>query len=147
MSRTPASITQADVAQQVSSCGQTAGERLQWFNPFDTFRQHLLDEPGFAPEVAPDRRYELAEFYAKAAVERWAQMVTEAKAKPAKRKRTPASISPAEIGRVVKAAKQAGAPAVSLSLPSGASFRFELQAELTGDKTLKAVEGDMEIVL
>jgi hypothetical protein len=124
-----------------------AGSML--FDPVDKFRQHLLDEPGFAPEVASDKRNELAEHYAKAAVERWAQMVTANKAKQAPRrsKRTAASVTPAEIGRFIKAAKQAGAPAVSLSLPSGASFRFELAQEFLVDKALKPVESKPEIDL
>jgi hypothetical protein len=60
--------------------------------------------------------------------------------------RTPATITQADVARVIRAAKQAGAAAVSLLLPGG-SFRIDLQAEVAGGKSTKSVEEDMEIVL
>jgi hypothetical protein len=61
--------------------------------------------------------------------------------------RTPAAIRQADVARVIRAAKQAGAVAVNLLLPGGGSFRIDLQAELAGGKSTKTVEEDMEIVL
>jgi hypothetical protein len=60
--------------------------------------------------------------------------------------RTPASITQADVARVIRAAKQAGAAAVSLLLPGG-TFRIDLQEEVAGGKSTKSVEEDMEIVL
>jgi hypothetical protein len=60
--------------------------------------------------------------------------------------RTPATITQADVARVIRAAKQAGAAAVSLLLPGG-TFRIDLQAEVAGGKSVKTVEEDMEIVL
>jgi hypothetical protein len=59
--------------------------------------------------------------------------------------RTPASITQADVARAIRAAKQAGAVAVSLLLPGGARFRFEL--EPSGENIPNSVEGDTEIVL
>jgi hypothetical protein len=60
--------------------------------------------------------------------------------------RTPASITQADVARVIRAAKQAGAAAVNLLLPGG-TFRIDLQAKVAGGKSTKSVEEDMEIVL
>jgi hypothetical protein len=61
--------------------------------------------------------------------------------------RTPAAVRQADVARVIRAAKQAGAAAVNLFLPGGGSFRIDLQAELAGGKSTQTVEEDMEIVL
>jgi hypothetical protein len=58
--------------------------------------------------------------------------------------RTPANITQADIARVIRAAKQAGAGAVSLLLPGG-TIRIDLQ--VAGEKIPNSVEEDMEIVL
>jgi hypothetical protein len=52
--------------------------------------------------------------------------------------RTPASITQADVARVIRAAKQAGAAAVSLLLPGG-TFRIEL-AGIPGGKSVPPVD-------
>jgi hypothetical protein len=59
--------------------------------------------------------------------------------------RTPASVTQADVARVIRAAKQAGAAAVSLLLPGGGSFRIDLR--LTGEGAPIPVEETVEIVL
>lgn len=58
--------------------------------------------------------------------------------------RTRAAITQADIARAIRAAKQAGARAVSLMLPGG-TIRIDLQ--VAGGKTPNSIEEDMEIVL
>jgi hypothetical protein len=54
--------------------------------------------------------------------------------------RTPASVTQADVARVIRAAKQAGAAVVNLLLPGGGSFRIDLQAEVAGDKPDISIE-------
>jgi hypothetical protein len=59
--------------------------------------------------------------------------------------RGPAALTQADIARAIRAAKQAGAHALSLLFPTGGTIRIELAA--TGDKIPNSVEEEMEIVL
>jgi hypothetical protein len=53
--------------------------------------------------------------------------------------RTPATIRQADVARVIRAAKQAGAAAVNLLLPGGGSFRIDL-AGIPGGKSVPPVD-------
>jgi hypothetical protein len=53
--------------------------------------------------------------------------------------RTPAAVRQADISRVIRAAKQAGAAAVNLFLPGGGSFRIDL-AGIPGGKIVPPVD-------
>jgi hypothetical protein len=61
--------------------------------------------------------------------------------------RTPATIRQADVARVIRAAKQAGAAAVNLLLPGGGSFRIDLEAEVPGGKPNISIEPRRQVRL